>query len=276
MQHKRYAVLGNPIGHSLSPYIHQIFAQQCGLVCDYLKILVPIDRFERTLRDFFVTSGAGANITAPFKQRAFAMCDQVTERCRLSQAANTLWFSQQQLWGDNTDGIGLLRDLQRRFTITDRRILVLGAGGVVAAITPALISMQPMQLTIASRKFAQAKQLAKVYSTDQLNITAATLADVRGAYDLWIVAIPVWSRNPVLFQCLRRLLERTQHQPFIYDLNYVETGQTPIVAWASAHGCAAVDGLGMLWQQAAEAFFLWHGVLPEVPEDLRLDGYRTY
>ncbi len=254
--HPQYAVMGNPINHSLSPDIHQLFATQLGLSIKYVKILIDLPRFEQQVIEFFNQGGKGLNITLPCKQRAFAMGEQITARCLKAGAANTLWMHSGQLHVDNTDGVGLLRDLQRHVDVKGKAILILGAGGAARGILHPLFEAQPERVTVANRTLEKAQALQQ----DFPHIHCQTLENVgKNDYDVIINATSASLGGASLV--LPESLMTTN--PFCYDLAYNRTGKTPFVHWASAHGCVAMDGLGMLIEQAAEAFFIWHGMLPD-------------
>ena len=251
----RYAVMGNPVQHSLSPIIHQLFAKQTGCQLQYEKIQIDLDSFEQQAQHFFNTGGQGLNITLPCKQRAFAMSDEVTARCLQARAANTLWQKAGTLYADNTDGIGLLRDLRRHMDVSGKHILLLGAGGAARGILGPLLDALPAKLTIANRTLTTALELQDEFKSrpyvskmDELTpdydlIINATSASFGGAF----LELP----EPVI-----------THATLCYDLSYRTREATLFVANARRLGCDALDGLGMLIEQAAEAFFIWHGVMP--------------
>ena len=252
----RYAVMGNPIAHSLSPMIHQLFATQTGRKLSYEKIEIDLSRFEQQVHDFFNQGGKGLNITLPCKQRAFAMAEHQSARCQQAKAANTLWMKAGKLHADNTDGIGLCRDLARRVNLAGKTILLLGAGGAASGILGPLLASNLARLTIANRTFETAQALQQ----DFPQATCCPLADVASlSYDVIINATSA-SLNGQCIQLPEVLLSK---QPLCYDLAYHKNGITPFVAWARTLGCVAIDGLGMLVEQAAEAFFIWHGVMPD-------------
>jgi shikimate dehydrogenase len=237
----RYAVIGAPIQHSLSPMLHAYFAAQTGRDVLYERVLMDEVCFETQVRDFFRAGGAGLNVTAPAKMRAFLMAAVRTPRCDVAGAANTLWLDEAGLLcADNTDGVGLVRDLVRRVELAGARILVLGAGGAVRGILPALWQINPAEIVLANRSPVRSYQGYKW----------CLLGDVAGQYDLIINATPAHAFNMKV------------HGALCYDLNYSASGLTPFVAWATQQGAPAVDGFGMLVEQAAEAFFVWHGVRP--------------
>lgn len=252
----RYAVMGYPVEHSLSPMIHQLFAEQTNRVLSYETIQIDLVCFERQVTQFFKAGGNGLNITLPCKQRAFAMSDVVSARCLQAQAANTLWREGDKLQADNTDGIGLMRDLSRYVDLVDKRILLLGAGGAARGILGPLLAAHPAALLIANRTIDNAAVLHR----DFPNVTRVCgFAELSGPYDLIINATSVGlDGQPINFPTMI-----TAGKPFCYDLVYRKIGVTAFVAWARALGCDAVDGFGMLVEQAAEAFFIWHGVMPQ-------------
>ncbi len=252
----RCAVMGNPIEHSLSPVIHHLFAKQTGHALVYDKILIEEASFEQQVKDFFAEGGRGLNITLPCKQRAFAMSDGVSERCVLAKAANTLWMTSERLHADNTDGVGLLRDLSRNLTLSALRILVLGAGGAARGILGPLFEANPADITVFNRSSERARAL----QLDFPGIGLASSQDLEHAsYDLVINATSASFQAEILMLPNALLA----NQPMCYDLSYSRSGLTPFVAWAKALKSPAMDGLGMLVEQAAIAFWIWHGVMPD-------------
>lgn len=251
----RFVVMGNPIAHSLSPRIHQAFAHQVNIDITYETMLVDEQYFEAHVIEFFAQGGQGINVTAPFKERAYALCQQATPRCHKAQAANTLWRQGNKLVADNTDGIGLLRDLKRMIRLTGRRILILGAGGAAKGIIAPLLFSKPKQLTIANRTIAKAEMLKKRFQTVQV----CGMNEIDSAYDLIINTTSTDETKSFLLQAQRDC----DTAPFCYDLRYSLDKPTSFVRIARAQGCVAHDGLGMLVEQAAEAFYLWHNLKPE-------------
>jgi shikimate dehydrogenase len=260
----RFAVMGNPIAHSLSPFIHQRFAEQLGISLSYEKILVAEANFESEVSEFFRQGGKGLNITLPFKQRAFAMSDLVSLGCKEAKAANTLWFSAEKLNADNTDGIGLIRDLSSYCELRRKQVLLLGAGGAARGIIGPLLTAGVAELVVVNRTEEKAKDLKK----DFTQIKACPLSELKTAYDLIINATSA-SLTADKMVLPSFLLKSTT---LCYDLAYSKIGPTPFVIWASEHGIQGVDGLGMLVEQAAESFYLWYGIRPQarpVLEELR-------
>lgn len=251
----RFAVMGNPISHSLSPFIHQAFAQQNGQSLLYEKIKVEETHFETQVSQFFAEGGKGLNITLPFKERAFAMAKLSTPRCLQAKAANTLWLSDGQIMADNTDGIGLIRDLSKHVDLAAKKVLLLGAGGAARGIIGPLLRTGLAQLTLANRNRERGEMLHR----DFPELTLKTWEKIAGSYDLIINATSASLAQeslslPAIDYCATT---------FCYDLAYQRKGLTPFLSWAQAQGYTTVDGLGMLVEQAAEAFYLWHGFKPD-------------
>ncbi|WP_283011856.1 shikimate dehydrogenase [Cronobacter turicensis] len=256
-----YAVFGNPVSHSKSPFIHQQFAQQLQIAHPYGRVLAPLDNFVKTLEAFFSAGGKGANVTVPFKEQAFARADELTERAALAGAVNTLKrLEDGRLLGDNTDGIGLLSDLERLGMIQPRyRILLVGAGGAARGVLLPLLSLD-CAVTITNRTFARAQELATLFSHTG-SVNAVALADLVGhEFDLIINATSsgIHGEIPALPAAL--IAGKTA----CYDMFY-QKGLTPFLSWCQTQGATHLaNGLGMLVGQAAHAVLLWHGVLPEV------------
>ena len=263
----RYAVMGNPVAHSLSPRIHQLFARQTGIQLTYEKILVDIAGFEQQVENFFAKKGCGLNITLPFKQRAFAMSEKVSDRGVVAKAVNTLWMHEGRLHADNTDGVGLIKDLSRHVNVAGKAILLLGAGGAARGVLGPLLDAKPKRLTIVNRTAEKAHAL----QLDFLSANCCTVVDLAAhletvSYDVVINATSASFQDSALNLPISLLIKA----PFCYDLAYHENEETAFVLWARRFGCEAYDGLGMLVEQAAEAFFIWHGVMPDTAPILGL------
>lgn len=256
LQH--FAVVGNPIDHSLSPLIHQYFAKQTHVHLVYEKIKADEQSFELQVSDFFTHNGKGLNITLPFKQTAFVMAQQTTERCKQAGAANTLWMKDQQLHADNTDGVGLIRDLSRHLTLKGARVLILGAGGAARGIINPLLEHHLDDLVIANRTLATATQLQQAFP----QVRCISLFELAGTFDLIINA----TSASLTGESIALPKECLAAKPLCYDLAYNQQNATPFVQYARDANCSAVDGLGMLVEQAAEAFFIWHGLMPATQE----------
>ena len=256
-----FVVFGNPISHSKSPRIHQLFAQQTGIMHPYGRICAPVDDFSGALQHFFIAGGRGANVTLPFKQEAFALADELTERAASAGAVNTLKREVDgRLLGDNTDGIGLLSDLQRLSLIQPGdRILLIGAGGAARGVILPLLSYG-CSITITNRTLSRAQELETLFSASG-TVTALAFDQLAGEqFDLVINATSsgVAGQIPALPEGLIHSGVRC------YDMFY-QAGATPFLYWCQLQGVTQLaDGLGMLVGQAAHAFLLWHGVLPEI------------
>lgn len=256
-----FAVFGNPISHSKSPRIHALFAEQTGIAHLYGTVLAPHDEFEETLHGFFANGAKGANITVPFKERAFAESDELSDRASLSGAVNTLKLLEDgRLLGDNTDGIGMLSDLQRLNMIKPgNRVLLVGAGGAARGVILPLLDFG-CAVVITNRTFERAQHLQNIFEAKG-DITAVALADLEGQpFDLLINATASGIKGEVPAVPSSVITPQTR----IYDMFY-QAGETPFIAWAKQHGAEhTADGLGMLVGQAAHAFYLWHGVMPDI------------
>ncbi|MFY7698254.1 MAG: shikimate dehydrogenase [Legionella sp.] len=250
----RYAVMGNPIAHSLSPLVHRLFAEQTGDAYHYDRIKIEPNRFEQQVNDFFSNQGRGLNITLPCKKQAFCLVDNPRVRCLLGRSVNTIWFAQGKLHGDSTDGIGLIRDLTRYCHVEGKNILLLGAGGAASAIIEDLLAAKPAMLTVANRTYVRAKSLQLQFP--QLLVVSPMALDSR--YDLIINATSAYGGywESILPSSM------LDNKPFCYDLRYQLDGSTDFVNWVKQYGCLAVDGLGMLVEQAAESVLIWRGHMP--------------
>ncbi|MCC6075835.1 shikimate dehydrogenase [Pseudomonas sp. GCM10022188] len=256
----RYCVFGNPIGHSKSPLIHRLFAAQTGEQLSYEALLAPLEDFTAFAREFFV-EGRGANVTVPFKEEAYRLVDELTARAARAGAVNTLKkLEDGRLLGDNTDGAGLVRDLRNAgIELRGRRILLLGAGGAVRGVLEPFLAEQPAELVIANRTVAKAEELARLF---------ADLGPVMASGFDWLDAPVDLIVNGTSASLAGELppLAPTLIQPGhtqCYDMMY---GKEPTAfnRWAAGQGAArTLDGLGMLVEQAAEAFFVWRGVRPD-------------
>ncbi len=259
----RYAVIGNPIEHSLSPLIHGAFARQTGEALVYDKILGDLEGFEEDVRRFFAEKGKGLNVTVPFKERAWRLADKLSDRARRAGAANTLLLEEKGgLMADNTDGVGLVRDLAENqgFDFTGKQILLVGAGGASRGVAWPLLEQNPAGLVIANRTSSKAESLADALRAQGAEVEGCGLDALAGRkFDLIIngTAAGLKGKVPAIpDDCLAP-------GGWIYDMMY-GTGAMPFVSWGKAHGAArAFDGLGMLVEQAAESFYLWRGVRPD-------------
>lgn len=263
----RYAVFGNPVSHSRSPDIHHAFAAQRGEDLRYERIEAPVDAFPGALASFFAADGRGANVTVPFKEEAYALCGELTERARRAGAANTLWRRDGMLHGDNTDGAGLVADLtaNQGWALAGKRILILGAGGAVRGVLGPLLDRAPAEVFIANRTVARAETLVERFAGYNVPLHAGTLEAPEGRFDVIINAISA-GLHGAMPELPNRLLG---DETLAYDMVY-GSEPTPFMHWAEAAGAAAVcDGLGMLVEQAAEAYAVWRGHRPDTAPVLK-------
>jgi shikimate dehydrogenase len=252
----RYAVFGHPIAHSKSPLIHAAFARQTGQDMTYEAILAPKDGFADSVAQFIAAGGRGANVTVPFKEQAFALANHLSPRAQRAGAVNTLSFEAAGILGDNTDGAGLVADLTRNLhcAIAGKRILLLGAGGAARGVIGPLLDPQPAALVIANRTVSRAQALAKLFGR---GVSACGFDAADTPFDLVINATAASLAGELPPLSPRVFTAGT----LAYDMMYGR--DTPFLAFARTHGAATADGLGMLVEQAAEAFALWRGVRPD-------------
>jgi shikimate dehydrogenase len=249
----RYAVIGNPVAHSQSPAIHAAFARATGQDIDYGRIEAPLDGFAQAVERFRVSGGKGLNVTLPFKHEAFRLCARVTDRARLAQAVNTMRFDDS--FGDNTDGVGLARDLSQNLNVqlAGKMVLLLGAGGAAQGVVGALLDAGVARLVIANRTVPKAQALAARFR----GVTACGYDALdRDRFDIVINATSAGLDDaaPPLPEPLLKTAS------LAYDMVYGR--ETPFLAAARKAGARVSDGLGMLVEQAAESFFVWRGVRP--------------
>ena len=257
----RYCVFGNPIAHSKSPAIHTLFAASSDQHLTYEALLAPLDGFANTVRDFVAAGGRGANVTVPFKEEAFRLCDRLSLRAERAGAVNTLVFEGKEIFGDNTDGAGLVRDITENlgFSLSGKRILLLGAGGAARGVILPLLAADPASLFIANRSAEKAEVLAALFA-GSVTVDGGNVAKIAGkSFDLVINATSASLSGEILPLPAGVFAAGS----LAYDMMYGK-GDTVFMAQARQLGAAqCADGLGMLVEQAAEAFTLWRGVRPE-------------
>ena len=255
-----YCVFGNPIGHSKSPLIHAAFARQTGEDISYVARLAPHAGFAESVKDFIAAGGRGANVTIPFKEEAYRLADHLTPRAKLAGAVNTLSFNETVI-GDNTDGAGLLRDITINLNhpVAGKRILLLGAGGAARGAIGPLLEQGPATLVIANRTAQKARDLAEHFATLG-NVSGGAYSALSGQiFDIVINATSA-SLGGELPPLPAGLFARSS---LAYEMMYGR-GDTPFLLYAREEGATRLsDGLGMLVEQAAEAFYLWRGVRPD-------------
>lgn len=266
----RYAVIGNPIEHSKSPLIHQSFAAQLGIDLCYEKILAPLEGFKSTVESLIAQGYQGANVTAPFKLQAFVLANELTPRAQLAGAVNTLIFREGNIIGDNTDGEGLVTDIELNLgvSLADKNILLLGAGGAAKGVLPVLLCTRLHCIIVANRTVEKARQLIdalgqharQITLIEAYNYEALNDAYFAKPFDVIINATSAGLNDAAI--PLADALFLSQVAPVLaYDMMYGR--QTPFMAQAQKNGARVADGLGMLVEQAAWAFNQWHGVMPE-------------
>ena len=270
----RYAVVGHPIDHSRSPIIHRLFAQQTGENMTYEAIDAEPSNFETAVRGFAAAGGRGMNITVPHKEAAFALAEQLGEEARRAGAVNTISFEKdQRIQGDNTDGIGLVRDLtvNLNYQLEGECVLILGAGGATRGILGPILDQLPAAVVLANRTLARAEALQEQFADERLTLCQfEELAD-RDPFALIINATSAGLKGeqPPFPGCC------VGSDSLCYDLAY-SLKETPFVSWAQAQGTGrAVQGWGMLIEQAAESFLIWRGIRPDTGPILKQLGQTS-
>ncbi|BDU15053.1 shikimate dehydrogenase [Lysobacter auxotrophicus] len=262
---KRFAVIGHPVAHSLSPRIHAAFGRQVGIALEYAAMDAPPELFDAIVAEFAAEGGLGANVTLPHKNRAVSVCTTLSERARRAGAVNTLVRTATGWEGDNTDGVGLVRDLTERqgLDLRSRRTLLIGAGGAARGVAPALLDAGIGDLYIVNRTPERADALADALaSPGRVHPRYLRDIDTLGTFDLIVNATSAARTDGLPSLPMALANPRTA----AVDLSYGEVA-IPFLAWARAAGAHdGIDGLGMLVEQAAESFLRWHGVRPETDE----------
>lgn len=260
----RYAVIGNPIAHSKSPIIHEAFAKNTGQDLEYIRVLAPLDGFAATVHAMIAEGFKGANVTVPFKLEAFQLATQLTERAHDAGAVNTLIFNADSIIGDNTDGAGIVRDIQNnlQISIAGKRVLLIGAGGAAEGVLHPILACSPSLLVITNRTLDKALTMVKKVE-DQgdyrfVSVSAYAFDDLHGQeFDIVVNATSTGLTDTVLPLPTGIFAAGA----LAYDMMYGR--ETPFMAFARSQGALIADGLGMLVEQAAEAFYIWRGVRPE-------------
>lgn len=271
MSPARYAVIGNPVAHSRSPAIHAAFARETGQVLSYERLLCPMDGFEAVVRRFAAEGGHGCNVTVPFKFDTLRMAARCSERAQRAGAGNVLRFDADGWFADNTDGVGLVRDIEANagFAIEGRRVLLVGAGGAGAGVLGPLLERRPALIVVANRTAEKARSLVASHAAwarqHGAALDAVPLDQPGSAYDIVLNA----SATSLLGQASPVPASVLAPGALAVDLMYGPAAD-PFLAWARAAGAVARDGLGMLVEQAAEAFFAWRGVRPSTAPVLQM------
>ncbi len=259
----KYCVIGNPIAHSRSPGIHAAFAAQTGQDIAYERVLAPPDGFAATVRGLIAQGYRGANVTVPFKLEAAALADRLEERARLAGAVNTLRFEGDEIVGDNTDGPGLVADIVRNagVPLKDKRVLLLGAGGAARGVVLPILQHGPAAIVIANRTRATADELAAHFAGAAAHpeqISSCGFEEIDGAFDVVINATSASLSNAMPPVPASAFCQGTLALDMMYG-----KAPSPFMEFAASHGATVRDGLGMLVEQAAEAFAIWRGVRPQ-------------
>ncbi len=259
-----YAVFGNPINHSKSPLLHATFAKQTQQNILYTAQCVDLGDFNHAAQQFFASGGKGLNVTVPFKEDAFNYADKLTSRAQRAGAVNTLFLDEDhRIVGDNTDGVGITSDIATHlgWSLKDKKVLIIGAGGAVRGILEPIINEQPLSITIVNRTLEKAKALANTF-TDLCPIKVCSFSDITENVDIIINGT-----SASLSGDIPPIPNSVIHPDvFCYDMMYAKE-LTPFLQWASANGCQHYsDGLGMLVSQGAESFYIWRGVRPNTKE----------
>jgi len=264
-----YCVMGNPVAHSKSPWIHARFAELTGQTLHYGKRHIPLDGFDAAVHSFAAEGGLGCNVTLPFKFEAAALATQISQRALLAQAANTLSFKDDQILADNSDGAGLVNDIEQGagLALQGRHLLLIGAGGAAAGVLAPLLLAQPASITVVNRTLAKASILVARHAALALlqntELLAHDLQGLKGQFDVVINA----SASSLSGAGVPVAGSTLKPGALAYDLMYGSAAHG-FITWAGEHGAVARDGLGMLVEQAAESFLIWRGVRPPAQQVL--------
>lgn len=258
-----YCVIGNPIAHSKSPEIHPVFAAQTGQDLAYGRCLAPLDGFAETVRGLVAQGYKGANVTVPFKIEAVALATRLSERARAAGAVNTLSFQDGEIVGDNTDGPGLVADIVRNagVDLANKTILLLGAGGAARGVMLPFIEQRPQSILVANRTRATADSLAAQFAGHGVPVSACGFDQIEGPYDIVINATSSSLSAEIPPVPASAFASGTLALDMMYG-----NAPSPFMAFAAAQGATTRDGLGMLVEQAAEAFLVWRGVRPDTDD----------
>ena len=261
---KHFAVIGNPIHHSLSPQIHRAFAKEAGLHIDYEAILSPLDEFKNTIHQLIAQKVSGANVTLPFKKEAYELASQHSNHARIAEAVNTLEFKDNEIIGHNTDGIGLVRDLEQNLNvdIKSKKILLIGAGGAAEGVIYSMLEKKPSELILTNRTIEKSNVIQNKMDVHaksfDVNLNVIEIAKCPHQYfDVIINATSTGLNNAEL-----GIDHKVFHEGSLaYEMVYGK--KTFFIEQAQSQGSKTSDGLGMLVEQAAEAFFIWHHIKPQ-------------
>ncbi|MEY3910269.1 MAG: Shikimate dehydrogenase [Pseudomonadota bacterium] len=261
---KHFAVIGNPIHHSLSPQIHAMFAKEEGLLLDYEAVLSPLDQFQHTIQTLISQKLNGANVTLPFKKEAYQLATTHSQEAKIAEAVNTLEFKDKEIIGHNTDGIGLVRDLEQNLNLNlkSKKILLMGAGGAAESVLYSMLEKNPLEITLTNRTIEKSnviKNKMHAYAT-KLNVDLNVVEIAKLPHQYFDVIINATSAS--LNEADLGLDNKVFHdQCLAYDMMYGK--ETPFIKQAKSQHAKTSDGLGMLVEQAAEAFYIWHHIKPQ-------------
>lgn len=260
---KLFAVIGNPIEQSRSPELHQAFAKKTGIELTYNKRFAELDAFETSVHDFFQNDGIGMNVTVPFKERAFSLCKQLTERAQIAKAVNTLWMQDGLLYGDNTDGQGLVEAIKAlEWPLENSTVLIIGAGGATRGVIYPLVHAGVKKIVIANRTIARAEQLVDDIqdAVPQAELLTCGLEQLEGQFDIIINATSASLSGDAL------ILPDELTFKHAYEMAYGKPSS--FIQQAQQRGIPCSEGYGMLVGQAIEAFSIWNGVRPNLKDFL--------
>lgn len=261
---KNFAVIGNPIEHSRSPELHEAFAQKTGISLTYRRRLADIGQFETSINAFFNQNGDGLNVTVPFKEDAFKSCDVLTERAKIAKAVNTLWKEDGKLYGDNTDGQGLVNAIEAMgWSLSHTKILILGAGGATRGVIYPLSQARAQEIVVANRTHTRATQLVNdlaPHITNHTQLSTLALEKLTGHFDIIINATSA-SLSGDHFSLPKELT--FDHA---YEMAYGKPSR--FLDEAKKRGVPYADGFGMLVGQAIESFYIWNGIKPNLKDFL--------
>ena len=261
---KYFAVIGNPIHHSLSPQIHATFAKDAGLHIDYEAVLSPLDQFKHTVQTLITKKLSGANVTLPFKKEAYQLASSHSDYARIAEAVNTLEFKQGQIIGHNTDGIGLVRDLEQNLhaNLEGMKILLVGAGGAAEGVIYSMLEKKPFELTFTNRTIEKSNAIKNKMNeyAQSFNAHLNVIEIAKLPYEYFDVIINATSAS--LSDDDLNIDNKVFHEGSLaYDMMYGK--ETPFIKQAQSQNASISNGLGMLVEQAAEAFYIWHQIKPQ-------------
>ena len=270
---KHFAVIGNPIHHSLSPQIHAAFAKENGLDIDYETVLSPLDQFKNTMHQLIQQKLTGANVTLPFKKEAYQLATTHSSHARIAEAVNTLEFKENEIIGHNTDGIGLVKDLEQNLDthLKHKKILLIGAGGAAEGVIYSLLEKTPSELTLTNRTIEKSNVIQNKMDVHakSFDVNLNVIEILKCPHQYFDVIINATSAS--LINAELHMDPKVFHEGCLaYDMMYGK--ETSFIEQAKSQGSKTSDGLGMLVEQAAEAFFIWHHIQPttkSVIESLR-------